>query len=115
MFQKTHDLNKIINQSDIIYVGGGNTKSMLAVFREWRLDQFLISAYQSGKILAGVSAGAICWFNQGVTDSWAHGLRVMDCMDVLEGVVALTMTEKKQKAIGDEICRTKHNIFMLSD
>ena len=85
LFQKTHDLKKIVEQSDIIYIGGGNTKSMLAVFRDWKLDEILINAYKSGKILAGVSAGAICWFNQGVTDSWAHGLRVMECMDVLDG------------------------------
>ena len=85
LFKKTPDLKSIIEESDVIYIGGGNTKSMLAVFREWGLDKILINAYQSGKILAGVSAGAICWFNQGITDSWAHGLRVMDCMNVLEG------------------------------
>ena len=84
-FSRTEDLEEKTSTQDILYVGGGNTKSMLAVFREWGLDKILIKAYQSGKILAGVSAGAICWFNQGVTDSWAHGLRVMDCMDVLEG------------------------------
>ncbi len=85
LFQKTHDLQKIVDYADIIYIGGGNTKSMLAVFREWGLDKVLINAYKSGKILAGVSAGAICWFEKGVTDSWAHGLRVMECMEVLEG------------------------------
>lgn len=85
LFQKTHDLKKIVDYSDVIYIGGGNTKSMLAVFREWNLDQILIDAYKTGKVLAGVSAGAICWFEKGVTDSWAHGLRVMDCMGVLDG------------------------------
>ena len=85
LFKNTPNLESIVNESDIIYIGGGNTKSMLAVFREWNLDKLLLKAYEEGKVLAGVSAGAICWFNQGVTDSWAHGLRVMDCMDVLEG------------------------------
>ena len=59
---------------------------MLAVFREWNLDKLLLKAYKEGKILAGVSAGAICWFNQGITDSWEDGLRVLDCMGILEGV-----------------------------
>ena len=86
LFKKTPDLKSIIEGSDIIYIGGGNTKSMLAVFREWDLDKMLIDAYKKGKILAGVSAGAICWFNQGITDSWAHGLQVLDCMDILDGV-----------------------------
>ena len=44
-----------------------------------------IRVLHDGKILAGVSAGAICWFTQGITDSWAHGLRVMDCMSFLDG------------------------------
>ena len=86
LFKKTPDLKSIINHSDIIYIGGGNTKSMLAVFREWGLDKLIIDAYSQGKILSGVSAGAICWFEKGITDSWAHGLKILDCMNVLEGV-----------------------------
>ena len=43
-FQRTPRLNSIINQADIIYVGGGNTKSMLAVWREWNLDRLLDNA-----------------------------------------------------------------------
>ncbi len=85
LFKNTPDLELIIEQSDIIYVGGGNTKSMLAVFREWDLDKLILKAYQDGKILAGVSAGAICWFNKGITDSWDDGLRVLDCMNILNG------------------------------
>ena len=80
------DLKKIIDESDVIYIGGGNTKSMLAVFREWNLDNLIIEAYKKGKILAGVSAGAICWFEKGVTDSWAGGLKILNCMGILKGV-----------------------------
>ena len=86
LFKNTPNLESIINDSDIIYIGGGNTKSMLAVFKEWGLDKLLLKAYKDGKILAGVSAGAICWFDQGITDSWEDGLRVLDCMGILEGV-----------------------------
>ena len=85
LFKNTPDLKSIINNSDIIYVGGGNTKSMLAVFREWDLDKMIVEAYKKGVILAGVSAGAICWFDKGVTDSWEGDLRVLDCMKVLNG------------------------------
>ena len=84
-FQRTPSLRSIINKQDIIYVGGGNTKSMLAVWREWKLDQLLLKAYNRGAILCGVSAGAICWFEKGVTDSWASNLNVMDCMGFIEG------------------------------
>jgi len=54
---------------DAIYVGGGNTRSMLAVWREWGLDQVLRKAWESGVLLGGMSAGAICWFEYGATDS----------------------------------------------
>ena len=54
---------------------------MLAVWREWKLDKLLLKAYNRGVILCGVSAGAICWFKEGITDSWASNLNVMDCLD----------------------------------
>ena len=52
LFSRTPDLEKHIEESDIIYIGGGNTKSMLAVFYEWGIDKLLLEAYHSGKILA---------------------------------------------------------------
>ena len=85
LFKKTPDLELIIDDSDIIYVGGGNTKSMLAVFKDWRLDKMIINAYKQGKILSGVSAGAICWFERGITDSWASELKVLDCLGLIQG------------------------------
>ena len=84
-FQRTPRIDSLINSADIIYVGGGNTKSMLAVWREWKLDKLLMKAYKKGTILSGVSAGAICWFDTGVTDSWASNLNVIDCMGFLSG------------------------------
>ena len=58
----------LLNQ-DLIYVGGGNTRAMLAVWREWNLDKILKKAWQFGVLLAGMSAGAICWFEQVGSDS----------------------------------------------
>ena len=84
-FQRTPRLDSIINKQDIIFVGGGNTKSMLAVWKEWKLDKLLLKAYNRGTVLCGVSAGAICWFTEGITDSWASNLNVMDCMDFVSG------------------------------
>jgi len=54
---------------DAIYVGGGNTRSMLAVWREWGLDRILRKAWRRGILLGGISAGAICWFQAGASDS----------------------------------------------
>ena len=85
LFKRTPNLKSFINKHDIFYIGGGNTKSMLAVWKEWKLDQLLLKAYQKGAILCGVSAGAICWFQQGITDSWASQLNLMECLGMLPG------------------------------
>jgi peptidase E len=82
-FQRTPDLRETLLSQDVIYVGGGNTKSMLAVWREWGMPDVLREAWRRGIVLAGVSAGAICWFEQGVTDSWAGHLAPLDCLGFL--------------------------------
>lgn len=84
-FRRTPDLRSYLLAQDVIYVGGGNTKSMLAVWREWALPEILREAWESGIVLAGISAGAICWFEQGVTDSYADQLRALDCLGFLPG------------------------------
>jgi len=73
-----------LRSQDVIYVGGGNTRSMLGLWREWGVDRVLREAWEGGTVLAGVSAGAICWFEEGVTDSvWPLG--VLPCLGFLEG------------------------------
>jgi len=96
-FKRTPRLNSIINKADVIYVGGGNTKSMLAVWREWKLDKLLLKAYNDGKILCGVSAGAICWFEQGITDSWASNLNIMDCLGFISGMACPHYQEEPER------------------
>ena len=86
LFGRTPDVKALLPVQDIIYVGGGNTKSMLAVWREWGLRQLLRKAWISGTVLAGVSAGAICWFEAGVTDSWSGRLAELPCLRFLPGM-----------------------------
>ncbi len=69
----------------MIYVGGGNTKSLLAIWRDWGVTEILREAWEVGIVLTGVSAGAICWFEQGLTDSFSDGLRPLDCLGFLPG------------------------------
>ncbi|HLX33836.1 MAG TPA: peptidase E [Candidatus Limnocylindrales bacterium] len=59
---------------DVIYVGGGNTANLLAIWRVHGVDVALRRAWDSGVILAGTSAGALCWFDSGLTDSFGPGL-----------------------------------------
>lgn len=58
-----------ISWADIIYVGGGDTSYMMQEWRRSRTDEFLKNAYENGKVLSGLSAGGICWFNRGYSDS----------------------------------------------
>ena len=58
-----------ILKSDIIYVGGGNTLKMMKVWRKLGIDKMLLKARDKGIVLSGVSAGAICWFSFGLSDS----------------------------------------------
>lgn len=60
--------DKILS-SDIIYVGGGDTKKMLAIWRKYKVDEYLKQVYEKGSILSGLSAGAMCWFKYGHSDS----------------------------------------------
>jgi dipeptidase E len=58
-----------INEADIIYVGGGNTLKMMTLWRRMGIDKMLAVAYKNGTVLSGLSAGAICWFDAGLSDS----------------------------------------------
>ncbi|MEK5440912.1 MULTISPECIES: Type 1 glutamine amidotransferase-like domain-containing protein [unclassified Fredinandcohnia] len=79
------DLEEYILEKDVIYVGGGNTRNMLLLWREWGLDHVLRKAYENGILLAGLSAGAICWFEEGLTDPLNAPLYKLDCLGLLEG------------------------------
>lgn len=79
------DYQAHLTDCDVIYVTGGNTRAMLAVWREWGVDQIIRAAYDRGVVLAGGSAGAICWFEQGHTDSNGLPLSSIDCLGWLKG------------------------------
>ena len=96
-FKRTIDLENHIKNQDIIFVGGGNTKSMLAVWRDWGLDKILKQAYDNGIVMSGVSAGAICWFERGLTDSWASELKLMECMNFIPGSCAPHYDEEPER------------------
>lgn len=81
----TADIEDFLMRQDVIYVSGGNTKSMLALWREWELDRILRKAADNGTVLTGISAGAICWFEAGTTDSIPGELRALPCLGYLKG------------------------------
>jgi dipeptidase E len=80
------DLRDFVLEQDAIYVGGGNTRAMLVLWREWGLDGILRDAWLAGVVMAGLSAGSICWFQQGLSDSVIPGdLAPLECLGFLPG------------------------------
>jgi peptidase E len=70
------DPEDLLLSSDVIFVGGGSVANMAAVWRVHGLDVVMRKAWQAGIVLAGSSAGGICWFESGTTDSFGRDLRV---------------------------------------
>lgn len=79
------DMAAVLAGQDIVYVGGGNTANMLAVWRVHGVDRMLRHAWEQGVILTGVSAGMICWFEAGVTDSFGPLAALRDGLGILPG------------------------------
>ncbi len=79
------DMASVLTSQDIIYVGGGNTANMLAVWRVHGVDRLMRAAWERGVILTGVSAGMICWFECGVTDSFGPLAALRDGLGFLAG------------------------------
>jgi len=79
------DIRSIVLEQDAIFVGGGNTANMLAIWRVHGVDRLLREAWEAGIVLAGSSAGSICWFEAGVTDSFREELDGLDCLGFLPG------------------------------
>jgi dipeptidase E len=79
------DLRELALGQDVILVTGGNTANALAIWRTHGFDLILREAWQRGIVLTGWSAGMICWFEHGVTDSFGPELASLDCLGFLPG------------------------------
>lgn len=88
------DAMQQILAADLVYVGGGNTKKMLSIWRDYGIDTALLQAAQNGTVLSGLSAGAICWYEAGLSDSdrftaiegMSWNLTRLDALGFLPGV-----------------------------
>ncbi|MER0479102.1 peptidase E [Streptomyces sp. Edi2] len=86
LFRRTvTDLRSFVLAQDIVYVGGGNTANLLAVWRVHGLDAILREAYAAGVLLCGISAGACCWFETAFSDSFGPPVPLADGLGLLPG------------------------------
>ncbi|HEY3141023.1 MAG TPA: peptidase E [Acidimicrobiales bacterium] len=71
------DIRAFILKHDVITVGGGNTANMLDVWRRHGVDSALREAWEQGAVMTGGSAGGLCWFKGGTTDSFGPAMEVL--------------------------------------
>jgi len=82
---QTSELEAFVLEQDVLYVGGGNTANMLALWRTHGLDRVLRKAWEQGIVLAGLSAGLICWFEASLSDSFGPPAALHDGLGLLSG------------------------------
>ena len=79
-------LTSFLQRQDIVYVGGGSTFNLIALWKAWKLDEALRQAWEGGTILCGLSAGSLCWFEEGLSDSITPGqYQKIECLGFLKG------------------------------
>ncbi|SDX39851.1 dipeptidase E [Marininema mesophilum] len=69
---REYSLRKTILDADLLYLGGGNYIKMLAFWQKHRVDSLIQEAWKKGKVIVGISAGAICWFEKGLRSNYEH-------------------------------------------
>ena len=94
-------LETLISEANIIYVGGGNTLMMMRKWRQLGVDKMLKKAWQKGTVMCGLSAGSICWFESGHSDSmWYYDKKNWDyirvrCLNFIPFILVHIMTPKQ--------------------
>ena len=83
---RSSELAAFVAEQDVIYVGGGSTANLLALWRAHQLDVALRDAWSRGTVLSGVSAGMLCWFSGGLTDSFGGLERLNDGLGLIEAM-----------------------------
>ena len=79
LFNRTgEDLREKLLAQDVIWVGGGNTANLLAIWRAHGVDRIMREAWEAGVVLSGSSAGMICWFEASITDSFGPQLAALE-------------------------------------
>ena len=92
------NIEKFLLDQDIIYVGGGNSRNMLSIWKDRGLDKILGMAYNKGVLMCGISAGSLCWFEQGLTDSIPGKFTAMNCLGFIKGSNCPFLNMAKKKA-----------------
>jgi peptidase E/ketosteroid isomerase-like protein len=85
LLEPPDDLEEFVLEKDIIHVGGGNTRMLMEKWNKSGLTEIMRKAWDKGVILTGMSAGAICWFEDGITNPAPGELQRLQCTGILDG------------------------------
>jgi dipeptidase E len=102
------EIKEKILSADIIYVGGGDTGKMLSVWKSKRVDEYLKQAFENGKVLAGLSAGSICWFKYGhseISEDPIEFIR-LDALGFIDAIHCPHYNEGERNQDFDKLMRT---------
>jgi dipeptidase E len=103
---QTPHLENFLLEQDIIYVGGGHTTRMLTLWKIYGLDVILKKAWEQGILLAGVSSGCACWFEEAVTDSVPDTLSPEKCLGFLKGSSCSHFDNPERRPTFHQLIRT---------
>ncbi len=112
-------VKELIDWADIIYEGGGNTLDMIKLWKETGFDKVLKQAWIDGKVMCGVSAGAICWFKGCSSDSLKikyeedQPLTYVECLGFIDGIFVPHADEEGREENAKEILKEKNQIGLL--
>lgn len=111
------NIQEVVNSLDIVYVGGGSTQSMLKVWRETRFDDVLKNAYKNGVILAGISAGAMCWFETCYSEKNGEEYEEFEGLGLLKGSLCPHYDDKERREAFDNWSahQTGIRLYTLND
>lgn len=103
-------IQEFVNSIDVVYVGGGNTQYMLHVWKETNFDKVLKKAYQNGVILAGVSAGAMCWFDVCYSENNKDQYEEFRGLGLLKGAFCPHYNDERRRTLFDQWSREQKDL-----
>lgn len=112
-------VQELVDWADIIYEGGGNTLDMIKLWKETGFDIILRKAWESGKVMCGVSAGANCWFKECSSDSLKikygkdQPLIKVDCIGLIDGLYVPHCDETGRRENAKDLLKVSDQIGLL--
>lgn len=95
-------VQKKFEWADVIYVGGGNTLLLMNFLKKPIVNSCILNAWKKGVVLAGLSAGAMCWFEQGISDAVPNTFIPINGLGLISGTCCVDYSRKERK----DACRT---------